>query len=501
MAKRWQDLSLRRRLMGACFLLTVLPVLLIGGFGWLLVTGIDLYGGTMQGDILRLWPRGAALSIQYAVYRLREEADHEKFNWHEVKEQCDLLEANGVQAWIEQDGEDFYRTSGAVPEQVKQAALQKMGDGRQALVWDDDGLGFVYVSSQRQAAIYAAGDIPYKALPFTSEQQMRRRAVKAILFLVFGGGILLSLLLGAYLARSLSRQVLGPLSTMRRSAAAIEQGNYDVPVASPVQEDEVGATCRSFDEMRKGLKAAREERERYERSRKELIAGISHDLATPLTAIQGYASGILEGVARTTEKRRHYLAQIVSAAKVMDHLVANLFLFSKLELGRVDFTFIPVRPAAYFDDFLAERGTLYEEQGMTLRFHHDDSAAKRVILIDPLEFQRVIENILGNSRKYGGAEPCVDITLRGEDAGVLVALADHGKGVPTEELPRLFESFYRADKARSHTEKGSGLGLAIAHRIIHGFGGRIWAEETMGGGLTVKIFLPWAKEEMGGACS
>lgn len=500
MAMRWEDLSLRCRLMGACFLLALLPVCLLGGLGWLLLTGIDLYGGTMQGDILRLWPKGAVLSIQYAANRLREEADHEGLNPREIKEQCDLLEANGIQTLVEQDGACFYLTPDAVPEKVKEDALRKMGDGRHALVWDDEGFGFVY-ASQHHVMIYAAGAIPYKQQPFTPEQRAQRREVKALLYFVFGGGMLLSLLLGAYLAHSLSRQVLGPLSAMRRSAAAIEQGNYDVPVDTPVREDEVGATCQAFDKMRSGLRAAREERQRYERSRKELIAGISHDLATPLTAIQGYASGILEGVARTPEKKHHYLAQIVSAAKVMDHLVANLFLFSKLDLGRVEFSFVPVRLVAYFEDFLAERGSLYKEQGMHLKFQYDRISTERMVLVDPLEFQRVIENILGNSRKYGGDAPCVDIRLQGGEKGVQVSFADHGKGVPPAELPRLFETFYRADKARSHTEKGSGLGLAIAHGIIHGFGGRIWAEKTPGGGLTVKIFLPWRQKGSEGYCS
>lgn len=493
MAMRWQDLSLRRRLMGACFLLAVLPVCLLGGLGWSLLAGLDLYGGTMQGEIVRLWPKGAVLSIQYAANRLREEADHKRLDLREIKEQCDLLEANGIQTLVEQDGELFYLTPGAMPDQVRQEAIDKMGGDRSALVWDDAGFGFVYAAAQHPVTVYAAGAVPYKQQPFTAEQKAWRRKVKAVLYLVFGGGMLLSLLLGAYLAHSLSRQVLGPLSAMRRSAAAIEQGNYDVPMDAPVQDDEVGATCRAFDKMRSGLRAAREERQRYERSRKELLAGISHDLVTPLTAIQGYASGILEGVARTPEKKRHYLDQIVSSAKVMDHLVANLFLFSKLDLKRVEFSFVSVRLVAYFDDFLAERGGLYEEQGMCLRFSHDSISEKSTVRIDPLEFQRVVENILGNSRKYGGTHPQVDIELRGETQGIRVSFADHGKGVPPADLPRLFETFYRTDKARSHTEKGSGLGLAIAHGIVHGFGGRIWAEETPGGGLTVNIFLPWEK--------
>ena len=190
----FRNLSLHRRLMGACFLLTLLPVCLLGGLGWLLLTSIDLFGGTLPGKMVRLWPKGPVLSVQYAVSRLRDEASHEKFDWHEVKEQCDLLEANGIQAYIEENGTPFYLTSGADAAQIQKAAREKMGSQRQAIVWDDDGFACVYTSSRRQAAIYAAGDMPYQQPPYTAEQKAWRREVKALLWLLFGGGMLLSLL-------------------------------------------------------------------------------------------------------------------------------------------------------------------------------------------------------------------------------------------------------------------------------------------------------------------
>lgn len=494
----FRNLSLHRRLMGACFLLTLLPVCLLGGLGWLLLTSIDLFGGTLPGKMVRLWPKGPVLSVQYAVSRLRDEASHEKFDWHEVKEQCDLLEANGIQAYIEENGTPFYLTSGADAAQIQKAAGEKMGSQRQAIVWDDDGFACVYISSRRQAAIYAAGDMPYQQPPYTAEQKAWRREVKAMLWLLFGGGMLLSLLLGVYLARSLSRQVLEPLSAMRRSAAAITRGDYTVAADETRQEDEVGETCRVFDAMRLRLQSVKAERQRYERRRKEMLAGISHDLATPLTSIQGYASGILEGVARTSEKKRHYLSQIVSASKVMEHLVANLLLFSKLDLGRMEFSFVSVRLAAYFRDFLAERGGDYEEKGLLLRFTCDKIAAERTVRLDPFEFQRVVENILGNSCKYNDGHSSLDIILQSDAQEACIIFADHGVGVPPTTLPRLFDIFYRTDQARSNTARGSGLGLAIARGIVQNFGGRIWAEGTSGGGLTIKIAFPWEERPAGG---
>ena len=294
---------------------------------------------------------------------------------------------------------------------------------------------------------------------------------------------------------------------MRRSAAAIEHGNYDVPAVpegTQAQDDEIGETCRSFDDMRRGLRAAREERERYERNRKELLAGISHDLRTPLTALRGYASGILDGIARTEEKRTHYVTQIYRSSEILQHLVENLFLFSKLDLGRVEFDQATVDLRAYFADFIAERAPWYADQGLALHLEPSDDTEPLLVRLDPQEFQRVVENILGNSRKYGGGQPSVDISIeKGEEtesAGgrtAVVRFADHGPGVPEAELGKLFESFYRTDKARSQTAKGSGLGLAIARGIVEGMGGRIHAETTAGGGLTVVLSFPVLQAEEG----
>ena len=102
-----------------------------------------------------------------------------------------------------------------------------------------------------------------------------------------------------------------------------------------VSRDEIGDTCRSFEQMRLQLRSARDTREKYDQNRKELLAGISHDLSTPLTKIEGYASGIVDGIANTPEKRRHYLTMIQDTSRHMAKLVQTLFLFSKLDLGQI----------------------------------------------------------------------------------------------------------------------------------------------------------------------
>lgn len=414
-----------------------------------------------------------------------------------MEEQCRLLEGAGIAVFVRKDGVPEYLSPGADAAQVEAMAKARTESDRASLVWTETGFTYLY-RSPSGAEVYATGDKPLKLPALTEAQREARNQGRWLLYSVFGLAILVALSLGLLFVRMLTRQVLRPLAAMRRSAAAIERGDYDVPAVPAgglAPSDEVGATCRSFDKMRLGLAAARAERERYEKNRKELLAGISHDLRTPLTALKGYASGILDGVARTEEKRTHYVTQIFRSATILEHLVENLFLFSKLDLGRVDFQVTTVNLRAYLEDYVSERAAWYEDQGLTLRFSDaTEGREKLFVRLDPQEYQRVVENILGNAKKYGGAAPSVDITLSvrvdGDSRTAVVCFTDHGPGVPEAELPRLFESFYRTDKARSETQKGSGLGLAIARGVVTGMGGRIHAEATPGGGLTIVTAWP-----------
>ena len=504
-----RDVPLGKRLIAMAFVLTFLPMLVLTLLGGFVFAGINYLGSGWERWAIELWPKTAPIAVHFALERIRDVADRDTFNLHEMEEQCWLLEGSGISVLVRQDGKDIYCSEDAEAAVIEAATMAKTGAGRSALVWDDSGFAYTYRTvhsghtgqNAESIEVYAAGDTPLKQSPLSQAQREVQREGRLILYTVFGAGLLVALLLGVAFARLLTQQVLRPLAAMRQSAAAIKHGDYDVPAipaGTQVQDDEIGATCQSFDDMRRGLKAAREERERYERNRKELLAGISHDLRTPLTALRGYASGILDGIARTEEKRTHYVTQIYRSSTILQHLVEDLFLFSKLDLGRVEFDCATVDLRAYFADFVAERAPWYEDQGLVL--HLDAGGAARLpVRLDPQEFQRVVENILGNSRKYGGEQPSVDISI-GEEAGAygkraVVRFADHGPGVPEAELGKLFESFYRTDKARSQTAKGSGLGLAIARGIIEGMGGTIHAETTSGGGLTVVVAFPILETE------
>lgn len=217
-------------------------------------------------------------------------------------------------------------------------------------------------------------------------------------------------------------------------------------------------------------------------------------MSTPLTLLKGYASGILVGIAKTAEKRHHYVELIYQNACTLEKLVDRLFLFSKLDLGQVSFMMERVSLRDYFADFAAENMERLAERGLIL--HYSPPAGPAWTAIDRMQFQRVIDNLLENALKYKeGPTVTMDLHLAETPQAVVLTAADHGPGVPAADLPRLFDSFYRTDAARTDVQKGSGLGLAIAKQIITTLHGQIHAEATPGGGLTVVITLPRIEEE------
>ena len=177
----------------------------------------------------------------------------------------------------------------------------------------------------------------------------------------------------------------------------------------------------------------------------------------------------------------------------MEKLVEQLFLFSKLDLGQVSFSLTPVSLSSYMEDYTGENRQRLSERGLDLTCR---TTGRSCVQLDRAQFQRVVENILENSIKYKDKpQVAMEITVTDGPDQVRLVFADHGPGVAPPFLPRLFDSFYRTDAARTDVKKGSGLGLAIVRQIIEGMNGTISAGETPGGGLSIIITLPAAAKE------
>lgn len=312
-----------------------------------------------------------------------------------------------------------------------------------------------------------------------------KRALTISLFLVAAAAAVTIALLGRVSKRLVLDRVTLRLDDLSEGVSRIAQGDltYRLPEDT---EDEFSPICHDFNTMAEALSAAGERSREEARSRQELIAGISHDLRSPLTSIQGYVEGLLDGVAATPERERRYLETIDRKAQELSHLVSELFLFSKLDL----------------DDYPAtiEEGDISQAAASVLADIRDSGSAEGISLAENLAPEircrfdrellfRCIANIVSNAAKY--APGCtLRVSASSTDGAAVLELADNGPGVPAETLPHLFDVFFRTDPARQHPGSGSGLGLAVVSRAMQRMGGHVEASQTAGGGLTIRLAFP-----------
>ena len=282
--------------------------------------------------------------------------------------------------------------------------------------------------------------------------------------------------------------ILRPLDELRHATQKIKDGDLDFTLESE-NDDEIGQLTEDFEEMRIRLKESQEEKMKSENESKELISNIAHDLKTPITAIQGYAEGILDGVASSPEMMEKYIRTIYNKANDMSRLIDELTYYSKIDTNKIPYNYKKLSVREYFDDCAEEIGLDMESRG--IEFAYQNSVAEDVLVIaDPEQLRKVINNIIGNSVKYLDKKPG-HVSIKVSDIGDFIQcdIADNGCGVAKQDLTRIFERFFRTDASRNSLRGGSGIGLSIVKKIVEDHGGRIWASSVEGEGLTIHFLL------------
>ncbi|HEY3930651.1 MAG TPA: ATP-binding protein [Candidatus Koribacter sp.] len=226
--------------------------------------------------------------------------------------------------------------------------------------------------------------------------------------------------------------------------------------------------------------------ERVEKTRRDFIANVSHELRTPLTSIQGYAETLSEAF-REDDPAREFVDIIRRNAQRMYRLTEDLLTLARVESGEQRFQFQPVTPAELLEEAALSFTDHYRNSGVELSVM---STAQGEVEADRGTILQVFNNLLDNAVKYGGAGGKILLGSRDVEDGVLFYVRDFGPGIPSEHLPRLFERFYRVDKARSVQSGGTGLGLAIAKHIVRAHSGEIRAESELNHGAVFSFTLP-----------
>ncbi len=294
----------------------------------------------------------------------------------------------------------------------------------------------------------------------------------------------------------MQRNLIGPLENLQRGMDEVAGGNYGFTIDSG-EDTSLDALIESFNEMSLELKEVNDTNDKYEMNRKKLLAGISHDLKTPITSILGYVEGVKEGVANSPEKMKTYMDIIYKNAKYTNTLIDDLFLFSKLDINQMKYQMQKINVKDYFDDIFIEMKIDLEERGNIVKYTSNIDANKEMY-IDPKMVYRVISNLVSNAIKYNDKEQVVlkcNLEEIEEKDGIRVSVKDNGMGIEEKEISHVFDVFYRVDKARNKDIGGSGLGLSISKQLVEAHDGEITAISTLGKGteFTFTLFNQYNK--------
>ncbi len=272
-------------------------------------------------------------------------------------------------------------------------------------------------------------------------------------------------------------QITSPLRALMQASEAIAGGKLSqrVQVRS---DDEIGRLARSFNQMAASLGEA-------DLQRRNLLADIAHELRTPLTVIQGNLEALLDGVYDLTPEN---VAAVHRQTIVLTRLVADLRDLALAEAGQLKLELEPmdlVRVIAQVGESLEGPA---REKGITLKF--DLPEAPLPLTADEQRITQVLFNLLSNALRYTPTGGTITTTATQQDGRVLVTVRDTGTGISPNELPHVFDRFYRANGSRASSADGSGLGLTISKQIIEAHGGQIWAQSWLGAGSTFAFSLP-----------
>jgi two-component system OmpR family sensor kinase len=275
----------------------------------------------------------------------------------------------------------------------------------------------------------------------------------------------------------LTRQITHPVRELAQGTNRLAGGDFKSRVKIK-SRDEIGQLAASFNTMAASL-------ERGEQSRRQLTADIAHELRTPLTVIEGTVDGILDGV---FEPNREHLLSIKDQTRMLTRLISDLRDLSLAESGQLKLN----RVSTDVSEMARRLAAGYEMQAAekNLRLKVEAGAAVPEVMVDPLRIEQVISNLLTNAMRHTPAGGSININVSRDSNNLVISVADTGEGIKADDLPHIFERFYRSGSARARKDGGTGLGLAIVKQMVEAHGGRVWVESRPGSGSRFGFSIP-----------
>ncbi|MDB5057435.1 MAG: integral rane sensor signal transduction histidine kinase [Chloroflexi bacterium] len=312
-----------------------------------------------------------------------------------------------------------------------------------------------------------------------------------ILLLAFSGTV------GIAFALALARTLTARIGRLAHAAQRLGSGPAAVRVPEGV--DEIGELGRTFNQLAVRLQESDARRNELEEARRMLLAAISHDLRTPLTSLRAVVEALSDGIVQDQQTASRYLVSARQQVRQMETLIEDLFELARLDAGALELHRSATTVATLVDEAVESLRVQAEHGGIQLVVHLAQDLPS--ISVDGQRIGRVLLNILGNAILFTPSGGQITVLAVSERGTVRISVRDTGAGIDDDDLPHVFESFYRGEKSRSRRHGGAGLGLAIARGLVEAHGGRIWADSESGSGTSISFTLPSSETVMATAQS
>ncbi len=302
-----------------------------------------------------------------------------------------------------------------------------------------------------------------------------------LVFSLLGPTAIVSILLGILtlvIGLLLMRSVVNPLSEVIAASQAVSQGDLTARVPVREHDDDLSALSEHFNHMADQL-------ERSDRQRRNLLADIAHELRTPISILRGRLEGILDGVYPPDEA---HIAPALEETYLLERLVEDLRLLALAEANQLRFEIKPIKLDELAETTLGLFSAQAAEKNISLNLKPEPDLPE--VNVDPQRFQQVIGNLIDNALRFAPNTSSIDLTIHRDKDTVVLTVADEGPGIAEDELPHIFDRFWRGEKSRARSTGGAGLGLSITRRLVEAQGGKIEACNRIPRGFEVSIVLP-----------
>lgn len=325
------------------------------------------------------------------------------------------------------------------------------------------------------------------AILLISPVETQKEVVNSSWYMILLSGMV-ALIISFIIAIPFARSMTQPITSMRSTALELASGNYKAKTGI-VRYDEIGELATTIDFLADKLVENEIERKNMEQMRLDFFANVSHELRTPITVVRGYTESLVDGVVSDEERRQQYYSRMLSECQSMERLVGDLLLLSKMQNPDFLIEKEPVTLQQVFNDLKRSAGAIAAEKNIDIVMKQPDTPC--LMMADYMRLRQMFVVIVDNAIKFSHENSCIYITLETDD-NIRVSIRDEGIGISSEELPNIFEKFYKS-KLRQNA-KGSGLGLAIAKQICLKHNGTIQVESAIGEGTTFTFSFPKMEE-------